>query len=417
MNTNTSITCTEDDGFLTFNFPPGGVFPVAEQFTVPVNTAIVGAENPNNAMDKTQQQRDVAGQTWFIVPLANALCGDDPSCTGVAACSGDPRTHRQGFLMSSNTVLRNFNFQGADVGRAFSEGCIPGAIELPGCLSGDGCVRWDEGNATTGSGVVHNVVIQNIRLSDAVKRGDVKQMRGDCGAGEALDEDGQHVRAHQVSVWTSKLPQQEAGSHSNVLIDNLVSMNSRADSINFHGDIRDVTLRDGHLENAGDDCIGLWSAGIRNMSINRMTTKNCAVTAGEQGNWGSCLGTYAFQSLSVDGLKCFDPFQDTEGCFPRTHYTAIHINHAFGYECMPTGASLTLRGIEYFASAKPLVPLKRPKCGQCRPCCGPCGYEGFETLQIAYLDDSVQEGSCMAVDTGCEGYTDDDDDDDDEDDQ
>mgnify|MGYP003385522359 CR=1 FL=1 len=88
---------------------------------------------------------------------------------------------------------------------------------------------------------------------------------------------------------------------------------------------------------------------------------------------------------------------------------------------MPIGATLSLKGIEYFASAKPLVPFKRAKCGQCRPCCGPCGYEGFDTLQIAYLDASVAAGSCMAVDTGCEGYTADDDDagggDDDDDDQ
>lgn len=186
-----------------------------------------------------------------------------------------------------------------------------------------------EWRATTGSGVVHTVVLQNIRMSDAVKRGDIKQMQRDCGGGEALDEDGQHVRAHQVSVWTSKLSKQETDSHSNLLIDNLVSMNSRADSINFHGAMRDVVLQDGHLENAGDDCIGIWSAGIQNMSIARMTTKNCAVTAGKQGNWGSCLGTYAFESLSVDGLKCFDPFENIEECFPRTHFTAIHINHAF----------------------------------------------------------------------------------------
>ena len=46
----------------------------------------------------------------------------------------------------------------------------PGAIELPGCLSGDGCKEWDAGVATTGAGVVENVTVENVRMSDAVKR-------------------------------------------------------------------------------------------------------------------------------------------------------------------------------------------------------------------------------------------------------
>ena len=66
----------------------------------------------------------------------------------------------------------------ADLGRSSHEGhlCGPGAVELPGCLSGDGC----PGNATWGSeytngrGPVRNVLIQNVRLSDAVKRAGLK---------------------------------------------------------------------------------------------------------------------------------------------------------------------------------------------------------------------------------------------------
>lgn len=36
-------------------------------------------------------------------------------------------------------------------------------------------------------------------------------------------------------------------------------------------------------------------------SIRNLLARNCAVTAGPQTNWGSCLGTYAFSSLAVDG--------------------------------------------------------------------------------------------------------------------
>ena len=403
---NESITCERVGDQNHFRFPPGGIFPVTEQFTIPQKTAIIGAANPTAIDNKARQQVDVAGQTWFIVPKTATLCCDDPMCQDASAkvptaCVGDPRTHRQGFLMSSYSTLKNVNFQGADLGRAASEGtlCGPGAIELPGCISGEGCPSWDDG--ANGDGTVQHVLIQNVRLSDAVKRADIRQMHGDCKSGEALDGDGNHVRAHQVSVWVAKLPSAETGSHSNILIDNLVSTNSRADGLNVHGAVRGLTLRESHIENSGDDCIGVWSPGIVNMTIANMTASNCAVTAGAQTNWGSCMGTYAFKSLKVDGLACYDPFEDAAGCNARTHFTAMHLNHAFANDCMPTGASLSLSGIEYFTSETPDVPLQRPKCGQCRSCCGPCSFAGFDELTIVYADTSVPEGSCMNVNAGC----------------
>ena len=109
-------------------------------------------------------------------------------------------------------------------------------------------------------------------------------------------------------MFASKLPSSEASKHRNILVDNLVSMNSRADGFNIHGAVQDLTLQNSHIANSGDDCIGVWSAGIENMTIRNMTAVNCAVTAGAQSNWGSCMGTYAFASLSVDGLDCYDPF-------------------------------------------------------------------------------------------------------------
>ena len=123
--------------------------------------------------------------------------------------------------MSSNTTLQDINFQGADRGRAGSEGtlCGPGAIELPGCLSGDGCKTW--GPEANGDGPAENVVIHNVRLSDAVKRADIRQMKGQtnalkCNVGEALDDTGAHVHAHQVGVWVAKLPDSETKKHANV---------------------------------------------------------------------------------------------------------------------------------------------------------------------------------------------------------
>ena len=231
-----TISCTQYDDWdstigirrLEFKFPAGGVFPVLEQFHLPPNTAIIGAANPNAAADKTAQQLEISAHTWFVVPSNATLCRSDPMCKPASIkspsggpCVGDPRTHRQGFLMSSNTTLQDINFQGADRGRAGSEGtlCGPGAIELPGCLSGDGCKTW--GREANGDGPAENVVIQNVRLSDAVKRADIRQMKGQtnamkCNVGEALDDTGAHVHAHQVGVWVAKLPDSETKKHANV---------------------------------------------------------------------------------------------------------------------------------------------------------------------------------------------------------
>ena len=65
-------------------------------------------------------------------------------------------------------------------------------------------LAWN-GLEANGNGVVSNVVIRNVRLSDAVKRADTNKMAGEtnadrCNKGEALDADGNHVRAHQVPM-------------------------------------------------------------------------------------------------------------------------------------------------------------------------------------------------------------------------
>jgi hypothetical protein len=409
-----AITCAVVGTQTQFYFPAGGIFPVTKQFSMPPHTAIIGAANPTNPIDKALQQTNVSGQTWFVVPRDATLCGGDPLCKGNGAkgrtaCSGDPSTHRQGFLMSSGSMLKNINFQGADLGRAAIEGtlCGPGVIELPGCVSGTGCERW--GDHSNGHGVVRDVTIENVRLSDAVKRPSIAQMRSHvkpanqqaCNRGEALDVDGNHVPAHQVSVWVAKLPNSETGSHSNIVVDNLVSMASRADGFNVHGAVTGLILQNSHIENSGDDCVGIWSAGIKNMTIRAMTAKNCAVMAGVQTNWGSCMGTYAFQALSVEGLACYDPFLNATGCNPRTHWSAIHINKAFANDCMPEHATLSLAKIEYVASEAPDIAIRRPKCAQCKSCCGKCSPTGFAELAVEYLDDSVPQGSCKTMNAGC----------------
>jgi hypothetical protein len=113
------------------------------------------------------------------------------------------------------------------------------------------------------------------------------------------------------------------------------------------GDTDGFTLQNSHIENSGDDTIGVWSTGttmlylcendlfepfihfkkmiiltrqardkhgtretLKNrlpfsyIRIRNVTLKNPSVTAGPQSNWGSCMGTYAFTSLTLDGFRC-----------------------------------------------------------------------------------------------------------------
>eukprot|EP00911_Craspedida_sp_UC1_P000489 UC1_evm1s370 len=178
-------------------------------------------------------------------------------------------------------------------------------------------------------------------------------------------------------------------------------MNTRADGFNVHGAVRDFELRDSHLENTGDDCVGIWAPRAEDLRIVNVTAANCAVTAGAWSNWGSCLGTYAFQSLNVSGLRCLDPFgKSTAGCNARTHYTAIHLNRAFDTDCMPMNAKLYLKGIEYHAASNTSAPFTRPKCGMCPSCCGSCSEAGLTNLTIVYEDNTVPKGSCNEVKTG-----------------
>ena len=169
----------------------------------------------------------------------------------------------------------------------------------------------------------------------------------------------------------------------------------------MHGAVKSFLLENSHIENSGDDCVGVWATGVEEMIIRNVSAVNCAVTAGAQSNWGSCMGTYAFTSLSLEGLACYDPFITTTGCNARTHFTAIHLNHQFANDCMPLGASLSLEGLAYFSSHNRTVPLRRPKCGQCRSCCGTCPFAGFDNLTIDYADSSVPPGSCMKNNAGC----------------
>ena len=81
------------------------------------------------------------------------------------------------------------------------------------------------------------------------------------------------------------------------------------------------TLQHSHIENSGDDCIGVWSSGIEGMAIRNMTAKNCAVTAGSSLQFGSRCVAMRPASVCVlwhvaPNLPSLQPNR-TIACFPR----------------------------------------------------------------------------------------------------
>merc|ERR1719245_2753027 len=98
---------------------------------------------------------------------------------------GDAQKLRIGFLLNSNTVVKNLNYQGKDTVRPNDNGnlCGGGVFETPGCVSpgfGDGpggswvskrngCYdhTGKPNNLILGDGKgVENIVIDSVRLND-----------------------------------------------------------------------------------------------------------------------------------------------------------------------------------------------------------------------------------------------------------
>merc|ERR1719414_266237 len=75
------------------------------------------------------------------------------------------RRLRKGFLMYSNTVVKNIAFQGKDTIRPLDNGalCGGGVFETPGCVHN----RCEFPHLMTGDGKpVTNVLVENVRIND-----------------------------------------------------------------------------------------------------------------------------------------------------------------------------------------------------------------------------------------------------------
>ena len=146
-----------------------------------------------------------AEQTFFVVDARAGLKDGRPYCKQVSAATA--KQLRPGFLLSSNTTVRNINFQGADLRRGSDNGdlCGGGVFETPGCVRGEDCA------ASTGDGkAVQNVRIQNVRLHDLYYDE------------QTFKANPTHMPASQVALW---VPVTKDGAQSeNISVTGLVSM-------------------------------------------------------------------------------------------------------------------------------------------------------------------------------------------------
>mmetsp|Transcript_140466 Transcript_140466/g.350185 ORF Transcript_140466/g.350185 Transcript_140466/m.350185 type:complete len:449 (+) Transcript_140466:75-1421(+) len=299
-----AITCERVGAWRHFKFP-AGEFTVSRQVSVPEHTIIEGNANPNG-QDKTKTP-DYDSQTVFV---ASEGLSDSHACY----CQNLERSWeplspsnpyhcqdltneqvtslRKGFLMYSNTVVKNIAFQGKDTLRPFDNGalCGGGVFETPGCVHNQ-CLFP---HLKTGDGKpVTNVSIENVRLNDYLDDPEL---------------------ASQLAVWVAQTSDTETPT-SEVHVKNLVAMFLHADGINFHGFVRNAIVDDSYIQNTGDDIYAVWGSNFDSKGI--VFQNSVAVDAGRarQNHYGSCVAVYGATEATFRNLTCFAPEQNTVDCY------------------------------------------------------------------------------------------------------
>ena len=309
------IACTDDRTIRTYRFPAGS-FGLSQQVWLPTRVAIEGVANPNVA-GQPRKRPDMRSQTLFVATSK----GCDGNITTPAMGWPMPQVEvpngggaklpikclRKGFLMNSDTAVRGVNGQGlAEDGQGYLQADEPqsyaglsggGFFELPGCITsyavGGTCGRaadaanhgegGDHGarfvTGTAGGRGVANVVIEDVRLNDALDA----SMDPHAGAGE---------RASWAAFWSAMPPVVAGGAggskavagtnsssdlasgsgsgsgsglgaasdaahanvisgaaHANVTLRRVVAMRTLRDGVNVHGAVVGWTGEDLHFEN------------------------------------------------------------------------------------------------------------------------------------------------------------------------
>ena len=285
------------------------VYTISQQVWLPPSTVIQGMANPNVPGDP--RSRPVLSKHTLFVP-------GDWQCNPTQATSWASfpmynsylKCLRKGFLMNTDTVLRNFIAQGASedgqgLGMGLSGG---GLIELPGCgtsyVSAAGCGGPDEKyddvphlkfpNKTFWTGydggvAVRNVLAENLRLNDL----------------KAED-------SSNVGFWSSMTTDNSA--HTNITLRKIVCMRTNQDGVNVHGSVVDWSGSDLHFENTGDDVFAVWGAGadtrtsgmgsgkcpkMTNAPATRVSFDRIFARQKSGGSYGTCLSIFGSRQVRI----------------------------------------------------------------------------------------------------------------------
>mmetsp|Transcript_46091 Transcript_46091/g.73188 ORF Transcript_46091/g.73188 Transcript_46091/m.73188 type:complete len:453 (+) Transcript_46091:86-1444(+) len=305
------ISCEKIGNMRHFKFP-AGVFTLHRQVTVPANTIIEGVSNPNDAGDKTKKP-DYAGQTVFEATVGvsdHNICycqnlersWEPLSPRNPYHCQDltnrQVRRLRPGFLMYSNTKVKNIAYQGKDTLRPSDNGalCGGGVFETPGCVHNQ-CLfpRLKTGDGRPVSGVR----IENVRMNDYASDPNL---------------------ASQLAVWVAQTT--DTGTPTrDVQVKNLVAMFLHADGINFHGFVQDAMVDDlgearpAYIQNTGDDIYAVWGSHFDTRNIVFQNSVGVDAGRARQNHYGSCVAVYGAKEATFRDLTCYAPPQNTHDCY------------------------------------------------------------------------------------------------------
>eukprot|EP00663_Eupelagonemidae_sp_cell21sb_P006471 gene6471-134_t len=291
---------------------------------------IEGASDPNDPTDRRKRPL-VVTNTFFVhlnFPKGMPGVGGQCSMGSVADTVKNTKFARPGFLMNSNTVVRNANVQGQLLG-SFSGGsdlCGFGLFELPGCIptfsakgasvgGTTGCMAgphnsppWEHFNDTYVTGPtplgatgragygVENVLIENVRCNDA------------------------NAHKSPVAFWSAMAP--DNAPHKNITLRRFASMKGARDGINVHGNVQGFLAEDIHIENGGDDILGVWGAGglgVQNPVASGLRFRRVFGRYDNNYNgWGDCAQLFGAGTVSFEDYTCcarakFDPNNNQNG--------------------------------------------------------------------------------------------------------
>eukprot|EP00931_Biecheleriopsis_adriatica_P057569 TRINITY_DN3416_c0_g1_i1.p1 TRINITY_DN3416_c0_g1~~TRINITY_DN3416_c0_g1_i1.p1 ORF type:complete len:451 (-),score=64.42 TRINITY_DN3416_c0_g1_i1:260-1552(-) len=335
------ITCERTGAGRHFKFPVGE-FDIDQQVVVPSGTVIEGNANPNDPSDKTKKP-EPSTQTYFVATRGVSSHGIAYCGTGGNMGPGQAQKLRIGFLLNSNTVVKKINFQGKDTKRPYDNGSLCGgaAFETPGCVSPGfadgpggswsgrtGCYdrTGNSNDLVTGDGRgVENVIIEDVRLNDLL------------GGGQGT----------QIAVWVAQT--KDGSATSNVRVSNLVSMLTRGDGINFHGNVQNSVVENSYIQNTGDDIYAVWG-GYANSPAGIVFRDNVGKNAGMTRNYGYgvCIAVYGARDVTFTGMKCYDPPMNhacEHGPFCNSCLAYVH-DGWFG-AVYPDGNTVKIYGNEY----------------------------------------------------------------------